>query len=171
MDRLGALEVPGVNAADGQGSPAVVRQDIGTEQIERSGRVVRLLQELDPVARTARVLVEIENPITPSVRNNGETPNRSGLPILLGAYVQVEIESQRVVSAIEIPRSALRGGDRVYVYGPKDQLEIRAVQIVWRRSETVLVGSGLSEGESVIVSRLPGAVPGMRLRKASAPTL
>jgi hypothetical protein len=44
---------------------------------------------------------------------------------------------------------------------------VRPVEIGWRRTDSVLIRSGLSPGDQVITSRLPSAVPGMRLRVAA----
>jgi RND family efflux transporter MFP subunit len=190
VDKVPYLDVPGLNVADGQGALATASQDVGGQRVERRGRVVRLLGDLDPVGRMARLLVEIEDPLdlragakkkrerrapAPGSRAGAgpasDTSTADGqvraakLPILLGAFVDVAIDAREVQDVREVPRLALHGGDQVYVYGKNDRLEIRKVEIVWRGDETVLVRSGLEPGENVIVSRLPNAVSGMRLRK------
>ena len=45
----------------------------------------------------------------------------------------------------------------------------RALSILWRTPESVLVRDGLKESDLVVTSRLSSAVPGMLLRLASAP--
>ena len=37
-------------------------------------------------------------------------------------------------------------------------------EVAWRRAETVLLRAGVKAGERVIVSRISGAVSGMKLR-------
>jgi hypothetical protein len=129
--------------------------------------VLRLLGDLDPVGRMARLLVEIRDPLGAAVPakapKEGEPPPLA-LPLLLGAYVEVGIEAQQLTNVVEVPRLALRGDDSVYVVGKDDRLEVRGVEIAWRRADTVLIKSGIAAGDRVITSRLPNAVPGMQLR-------
>ena len=65
---------------------------------------------------------------------------------------------------IEVPRVALREGDRVYVYSDEATLEVRTVKVLRRRPDTVLIREGLEDGERVITSAMPVAVAGMELR-------
>jgi hypothetical protein len=97
MDHLAAFDVPGFNCADGKGSLARISQDLGAEHIEREGRVIRLLGDLDPVGRLARVLIEIRDPfgLRPSKGEGGKGEAGKGekvVPLLIGAYVNVELE-------------------------------------------------------------------------------
>ncbi len=172
VDRLTAVDVPGMNADEGKGAVAVIAQDVGGQRIERTGRVLRLLGDLDPVGRMARLLVEIDDPLglaAPPKPGSKQTPARPGLPLLLGAFVEVAIEARELGEVIELPRLALRDGSGVYVYGPDSRLVVRDVKIAWRTEKTVLIREGVTAGEEVIVSRLPSAVPGMLLRKPAAP--
>ena len=175
VDRLRWIHVPGLRGRT-KGSVVRVRQRTQGAPIERTGRVVRLMGDLDPAGRMARVLVAIDDPLGLglSTAPSAETdPER--LPLLVGAYVEVEIEGDDLADVIEVPRDALRNGDTVYAYD-EGTLAIRPVDVIWRRRDSVLVGSGLRAGERVIVSPVPGAVPGMKLRldtpvvtKAAAP--
>jgi hypothetical protein len=168
--RLAVIAVPGLNSEEGKGAAVTVVQEIGGKRIERAGRVVRLLGDLDPVGRMARLLVEIDDPL-----GLKKTPKKSGgegakpapeLPLLLGAFVEAAIEADTLTDVVELPRLALRDGDSVYVVDGEGRLAVRTVEVAWRREQTVLVKKGLDAGDEVIVSRLPSAVPGMLIRKA-----
>ena len=189
--RLDRITIPGVNGTEG--SRVRVWQDIGDERIEREGRIIRLLYDLDPVGRMARVLVEIEDPLhlnpassdeqpsvgdeqvladsretawaTPAAGANGE---HHDLPLLIGSFVQAEIEGRDVVRAIEVPRDWVREGSHVYVLTDEMTLSVRQVDIIWSRSETFLVGDGLEEGDLVITSPIRVPVEGMVLRTEAA---
>ncbi len=161
LENLSHIDVPGLNAKEG--ALAKVWQQVGDQRIERKGRVVRLLGDLDPVGRMARVLVEIEDPFNLGVEDD------RGLPLLIGAFVNVEIAGGVLDNVLEIPRVALRDGDQVYAFGKDARLEIRKLNIIWRTPDSVLVREGLSETDRVITSRLGTAVPGMLLRLASPP--
>ncbi|RLB55664.1 MAG: hypothetical protein DRJ42_05640 [Deltaproteobacteria bacterium] len=152
---LAHVSVPGFNAEEG--SRAVVIQQIGEQTVERHGRVVRLYGDLDPAGQMARLLVEIEDPFG----YEGET---SGLPLLLGSYVAIDIEATPVTDAVEVPRYAVRDGDHVYVMSDDDTLSIRPIHVAWRLEDTVLVSDGIENGDMIITSRLSNAVTGNRLR-------
>ena len=171
MDKVATLDVPGVGAT-AEGSAAVIWQEVSGRRVERAGRVIRLLGDVDPVGRMARLLIEIDDPLGLSngagTASKEEVPSKP-IPILLGSYVQVEIEGDTLQEVIEVPRRALREGDRIYV--EKDgRLVIRDVSVVWRRPETVLVGRGLKSGDRVVLSRLATPVDGMALRSQTTKT-
>ena len=155
VDRLSWIHIPGVNSKEG--SPAEVIQQAGTEiEIKREGRVIKLQSSLDPRGKMARLLVEVDDPLG--------TPGENGavMPLLLGGYVNVRIQGLQVEDALAIPRRALREQSRVWVMSEK-RLQIRKVQVVWVREETVFVRGELRPGESVVTSRIPAAIEGMLL--------
>jgi RND family efflux transporter MFP subunit len=156
-DRLDWIRVPG--AGGGEGSAARVLYERGGEEgEERKGKVVRLLGELDPVGRMARVLVMVDDPLG--------LQGKGGRPLLLGSYVRVEIEGREVPGLYRVPRTALRDGEYLWILGSGDRLEIRPVEILWSRKDEVFVSDGVGEGERIIVSRLGTPVQGMALRAA-----
>lgn len=154
------IALPGVNAD--KGSRAVIRHDLGDTRVEKEGRVVRLLPRLETAGRMARLLVEVDDPLELAETNNA---GRQDLPLLIGAYVDVEIEVPGSRELIEIPREAVRNGDQVYVFTPEERLAVRKIRIVWRRPGSVLVDGGLEDGELVVTNRLASPVEGMRLRR------
>lgn len=158
VEALASIDIPGVRGKT-EGSVARVRQTVGGARIEREGKVVQLLPDLDAGGAMARILVEIEDPL-------GLTRPEGELPMLLNSYVDVEIGARALEDVIEIPRAALREGSRVYVVTSDQTLGIRTVSIAWRREKSVLVGSGLEGGDRVITSRLAAPAEGMPLRVA-----
>lgn len=162
VERLGAIQVPGFNVAAGEGSKVSVWQEVGEERIQREGHVVRLYGDVDPMGRLARVLVEIDDPIGLKLEEN-----ERGLPLLLGAYVQVDISGGEMMEVIEIPRAAVHSGRYVYVMTPEERLEIRDVKIAWRKPKSFLLSGGLKDGDEVVTSRLGTAVEGLKLRRVA----
>ncbi len=160
IDRLEFIKIPGVNATEG--SNVTVSQTIGQHDVTRPGKVVRLLGEVDPIGRMARVLVAIQDPL-----NLEAADGPRGLPLLLSAFVSVRFDGAQEMEVSEIPRAALHEGDKVYLFSD-GKLEVREVSVVWRRENTVLVGKGLSQGDQLITSRIPTALPGMKLRQMAA---
>ena len=157
VEQLAIVQVPDRN---GDGSEVRVTQQLGSQLIERIGHVVRLLPDVDPVGAMARVLVAIDDPLGLTEENQGS------LPMLLGSYVDVQIDAGTLQDVIEVPRLALREGRRVLVRNAESRLEVRSVEVAWGREDSVLVAAGLASGDQVITSRVPTAVRGMLLRVA-----
>jgi RND family efflux transporter MFP subunit len=164
MDDLARIQVPGWNTKAGDGSKAEVWSELGGERVERSGVVTGLFGELDPVGRMARLLVTIEDPFDLAAKKNPD--GKAPMPLLLGSYVNVEINTGVETGLVEVPRAAVFEGNKVYLYGANNTLELRDVDIAWSRPTSLLVRSGVKAGDVVIVSRIPSPLPGMKLRKA-----
>lgn len=156
LDRLSWIKLP--DAASGQaGSVATLHLDVGPgETLERRGEVIRLLGELDPVGRMARLVVRVPDPFA-------NTDGTTSLPLLLGSFVNVSIVGDALDDVFVVPRAALFAGDSVLIADKDDRLEIRKVGIAWRKAEVVYISSGLSAGDRLIVSRVSTVLAGTAL--------
>ena len=65
-------------------------------------------------------------------------------------------------NVVELPRSALRMDDTVWI-AHNDSLDIRKVGLAWKGDDTVLVSSGIVEGDKIVLSDLSSSVQGMKL--------
>jgi len=153
-----------IRADPEQGSSVEIRHARGrAEPIVKSGQAVRLLGDLEPRGRMARLLVRVEDPL------DLDQPVGEREPLLLGAYVEALIEGRSADRVAVIPRLALRDGDEVWIMNGDDQLEMRRVTTSYRGRDEVYVSSGIDQGDRVIVSRIAAPVPGMSLKlQASA---
>ena len=156
VEKIELIGVPGLNGcAEGEGSRVrIVQLADQSRRIEREGRIVRLLGDLEPRGRLARVLVIVEDPLG--------LKNGAALPLLVGAYVRAEIEGVVLKDVIPLPRTALREGDAVWIVTDSPEgrhlLKIKA-GVVCRHTEKdrIFVCKGVETGERVIVNRV--AVP------------
>lgn len=155
VDALTNIALP---AEDRPGASVTIRQSLREGTIERKGSVLRVLPAVDPAGAMARVLVSIEDPL--GLADGEPDP----LPLLVGSYVNVEIDAPPIEGVVEVPRAALHEGNRVYVMNGEDRLEIRDVRVAWSRRDTVLVDDGVEDGERIVTSFLPTPVHGMALR-------
>ncbi|NJK88225.1 MAG: hypothetical protein HC923_01740 [Myxococcales bacterium] len=137
----------------------MIRQELGRgEVIQKQGKAVRLLGDLDPRGKMARVLVEVIDPLD---LGRAEAERR---PLLLGSYVDVVLRGAVADRVAVVSREAIREGDQVYLMDADDRLVIQPVDIAWRGRDEVYVASGLVGGERVVTSRVPAPVVGMLLR-------
>ena len=166
MEQLKRIVIPGFNAArEEPGSRVSVKLDLGRGDARANhvGQVVRVLGELDQVGRMAQILIEVEDPLSLKAAPEGEAKRA---PLLLGSYVEVRFDGASESELVEVPRRSIHDGDTVWVYGQEGQLEVRRVEINATFEQSVLVSSGLSQGERLIVSDIGTPIEGMRLRLA-----
>ncbi|MFK7991400.1 MAG: efflux RND transporter periplasmic adaptor subunit [Sandaracinaceae bacterium] len=161
VEQLAWVQVP---RGETPGSEAVVTQLVGESgEIQRTGRVVRLMSDLDPVGRMARLLIEIDDPL--GLASNGIVRgDASSLPMLIGGFVRVSIGAGTVEGVVEVPRGAVHDGGIVYLMNEASELVLQPVETVWGRDETLLV-RGIPDGAQVVTSTVSPPVPGTQLRR------
>ncbi len=158
VEKLTLIDIPGIGAD--AGSPARVVRQVGGGRIgDHEGAVLRLLGELDAATRTGQLLIAIDDPLE---AGDGE------IPLLPGAFVEVEIEGREVDGAVAVPRAALVDGSRVWLVDDAGQLRSREVEIGWRTPEAVIVIGGLEAGERVVTTPPRQALSGMAVEVVAA---
>lgn len=121
------------------------------------GRIVRTEGEIDARTRMVNAIAQVDDPYA-----RGSSTGRP--PLAVGMFVQAEIDGNVVRNVAELPRTALRTDNMVYVIDSADRLRFREVDVLRRQRERVLVRAGLEDGERVCVSTLETAVNGMQVR-------
>ena len=116
-----------------------------------TGRVVRLAPTIDPVTRTVRVEVEVDN---------------AARKLRPGMFVEVTLVAERREGVPVVPREALteRGGTRVVFVLDSQRVEQREVVPGLGDDEIVEVRQGLEPGERVVVRGLETLTDGTRVR-------
>lgn len=160
VERLGSVSIPGVNAAEG--SAVTITQDLGTDQIVRQGAVKRLSGQLDDQSRTATLIVSIDDPLNLKAAE-GEMP---GLPLLPGAFVEVEIDGRAAAPTTKVPRIALEDRDHVWV-AAEGKLARRSVSVGWGTEDEVFITDGLADGDQVVVTPMSFPIEGMPISVGS----
>ena len=171
VDKLAYIDFP---EGDEPGSKAKITMETGNGHVEREGEVIRLLGDLDPVGRLARVLIEVPDPFMlegepvgagAKIESGDETaPQKAQLPLLLGSFVRAEIAGVELEGVAEIPRLALRENDRIFILDAEDKLDIRPIEVVWGDDDKVVVNGKVKNGDRLILTTLPAPVQGMKLR-------
>ncbi len=130
------------------------------ETFEWEGRVTLMGAGLDESTRAVTMVIEVPEPFRKWVP--GKHP-----PLTVGMFVKVGIQGVTFPDVYVIPRSALRPGDNIYIFSD-GALAIRPVKIIRKGHDEVVFRNGVNEGERLILSAIPAAVPGMKLRNAGA---
>ncbi|MEM9494357.1 MAG: HlyD family efflux transporter periplasmic adaptor subunit, partial [Myxococcota bacterium] len=145
------------------GPPAVVTLDLGLgERIERTGRLVRILPEVDPQGRMSRVLIAVDDPLglDPATRAGGAEV----APLPIGSYVRVSIDAGTIAAAVAVPREAVRENGQVWVRDDAGEVQFRPVEVLWRGDASVLLRGEFAAGDAIITSYLSDPLPGLRVR-------
>lgn len=158
VSELAYIHIPDVNSATGS-KAMIVHESSG---LQKEGRVIRLLGHLEPATREATVLIEVEDPFDRERQN----PSRS-IPLLVDMYVHAHIEGESLGDVVVVPRAAVHEGDVVWIMNEKNELEIREVEVVRERITESLIGSGIREGEMIVLSNIATPLPGMKLQPFS----
>jgi RND family efflux transporter MFP subunit len=145
VDRLQWISAP--DKEKKKGSKVVIYSN--KEKKITDGYVVKILGDLEPQGRMARVLISIHNP-----------PREK---ILLGAFVHMEIIGETIENIVKIPRSALRENSRIWIADANSELDIRTADILWRNNENVLLKNKFEESDLLVTSDLPIPAKGMKL--------
>jgi RND family efflux transporter MFP subunit len=137
-------------------------------------KVVRTGAEIDPRSRMLAVFARVDDPYHRDGRPASPAPPSTPPPLPMGLFVEAEIAGRIAPAAVVLPRRVLRTTARtrdaeVLVVDAADTLRFRRVEVLRTVGDDVVIGSGLADGDRVVVSRLEEAVPGMRVRTTPAP--
>ncbi len=121
------------------------------------GEVIQLQGDIDETGRMAKMLIRVQDPLRRKTRDGS-------MPLLLGSYVRVEIDAGTLNNVIAIDRTTLRDNDRIWIVDANGRLQIRDVNVRWRKNETLYIDPVLQPGETMIVSQLRVALPDMEVQ-------
>jgi len=133
----------------------VVYQNSGREHVWR-GHVARAKAKMDEKTRTLPLVIEVDDAAAAG-------QNSSGFRLRPGMFVTVKIEGRKVTDAFVLPRHVVYPGDIVYTVAD-NQIKIKEIDVLRSYKDSVIVAGGLSEGDRIVKTPLPGAVDGMRVR-------
>ncbi len=128
---------------------------------------------LNPETRTINVVVRVPSPITSGQlasnssdggTEGGEIISSQSPPLLVGEFVQVEIEGGALESYLVVPRSALKDDNSIWIVRD-NKIEITPVDVLQQADQNAyIVADGVMEGDRIVVSDLSVATQGMQVR-------
>ncbi|SHJ76737.1 RND family efflux transporter, MFP subunit [Desulfatibacillum alkenivorans DSM 16219] len=151
-EELRWFNVPGFTQKGGEGSLAEIQARVAGRDMVWQGRVDRSEGEMDETTRTVRVVVRVDDPYA-------TTP-----PLVPGLFVHVDIQGNILPDAVNIPRSALREGDTVWIATPEGAMHFQQVEVSRISEQGVWVTQGLNSGDLVVTSPMKAPTDGMKIR-------
>ena len=128
---------------------------VGEESQEWIGSIVRSEENVDPINRMVYVVAKVDDPY--SLKNNNKTPLRRG------TFLKATINGRIAKKIIAIPRTALRGKDRVWI-AEDGKLIYRKVKPVYLDENLAIISEGIDSNEQIIVSLLAGVIDGLGIK-------
>ena len=151
---------------------ARVAADYGDATWLWEGYVDRVEAALDEATRTLDVIVRVPDPFSGGALvegggSNADAGDRAGVvrgpPLLVGKFVDVEIEGPTPVEYFRVRRPALRPGNQVWAVRD-GALTIIPVRVLQRNDDDVYLTGALRAGQRVVVAGLEIATEGMQVR-------
>jgi RND family efflux transporter MFP subunit len=129
----------------------------GPEKRVWEARVARIKARIDERTRTLPMTLEIQT---------GSTNGTNTVPALFdlkpGIFVGCTIIGETYENIFVVPRHLLKPGNVLYLV-TDSHLEIRQVRVLRKFEEQVYINGGLTNGDKIIASPVPGAIEGMEL--------
>jgi len=158
VDKLRWLSIPEITGAKGS-LVKISYESAWGQGVFRQGYIKRLQAEIEPEGRMAKILVEVDDPLCQQAENKGKPP------LMLGTYVQVELEGNLLENVLELPETVLHDGKTLWLFNEKSELTFLDITPIWKENGNIyLTQNILPENSAVIVSDLAAPVQGMTLR-------
>ena len=166
-----AALIPGLwdlEARDDQPRAARVVAEYGGGIYSWDGYVDRAEAFLDSQTRTVDVIVHVPDPYSAGVADGSTVGVSDAPPLLVGQFVEVQIDGLETDGYFRVPRASLRPGNEVWMVRD-DVVSIVAVQVLQRADDEAFVTGPLEHGLAVITGGIQFATEGMRVQTATDP--
>ena len=159
-----AAMIPGLwdlNAGDGKRDvSARVIARYGEARYAWQGYVDRAEASLDEQTRTIDVIVRVPEPLTAGDPTDGNASPGSSPPLLVGEFVEVQIEGLVLERYFKVPRASLKPGNEVWMV-KAGVVKLVPVRVLQRADDEVFVTGSLEHGLAVITGGVQFATEGM----------
>ena len=128
--------------------------EIGGVKYEWKGEVLWDLGEVEQATVSAYLLVKVSP--------NDSAAERFRLPTP-GLFLKARVTGASVAGVVQVPRSAMRGRDKIGILNEEGKLEFRTLTIARGTSDAIYATAGVKDGERVVLTKIELPVEGMKL--------
>ena len=125
------------------------------------GYVDRAEVSIDRQTRTIDTILRVPNPFTGGAPVDGTDETGSTPPLLVGKFVEVEIQGLAPESYFRVPRPALHPGNEVWTVSDDKRVSVVPVRVLQRVNDEAFVIGALDDGQLVITGGIQHASEGM----------
>jgi len=158
---LAFVELPHPGRTSGPRPKVRFFGDVSGERGSWTGEIVRTEGVVEESTRLTYAVARIQDPY-------GLLGEQRQVPLPMGTYVQAEIQGRSASGLIELPRAALRDGDRLFIADEDNRLDIRTVEVVRATARRVYLADSVEAGERIITTAIAAPIPGTRLKVREA---
>ena len=169
-----AALIPGLwslSAGDGNRSVgARVIARFGEGSYAWTGYVDRSEPYVDRQTRTIDVIVRVPDPFRSGQPMDGTARPGGSPPLLVGKYVEVEINGLERDDYYLIPRAALQSGNEVWIVRDGGAVHSVPVQVLQRTGDKAYVTGDLEDGQAAVTGGIRFTTEGMRVQTETGQT-
>lgn len=140
------------------GAKVTIKNTTDWEEGEsRTGFLKNRVGALDQQSRLARLLIKITDPLNLD-KENDEAPE-----LMIGSFVQAELEGKEIKGVVRISRDYLRTNNTVWVMENKE-LRIKEVKVKLMDAYYAYISEGLGDKAQVVTTNISTVTDGIPLR-------
>ena len=165
--------IPGLwDSAAGDAASRVAARvvaEYGDDRYAWAGHVDRVEVSLDEQTRTIDVIVRVADPFVAGTSASSRSKLTGDPPLLVGKFVEVEIQGLAPERYFRVRRAALQPGNEVWAVRDDGTVLIVPVRVLQRGDDEIFVTAALERGQAVVIGGIQFATDGMRVRTGAAP--
>ena len=142
----------------------------GDKSYAWNGYVDRAEVFIDRQTRTIDSVLRVPNPFSGGVPVDGTDESTSTPPLLVGKFVEVEIEGLAPERYFRVPRSALHPGNEVWRVSDDKRVDVVPVRVLQRVDDEAFVTGALEDGQWVITGGIQHVSEGMAVQTGDRPS-
>ncbi len=132
-----------------------LKASMGDQHYQWLGRIVRAEGAYDARNRRLALIAQVENPYG---QNEHKRP-----PLKVGQFIEAQIQGKILNDVFVIPVTALRENDQIILVNSQSQLNLVAVNVLWRNEKEAVIKGDLTPGDWLCITPLQYVVNGMPL--------
>lgn len=161
-DQAALLDLPRPGGPESADGPKVtLSAEVAGERHQWQGQIKRTEASLDSQSRLAYAVAEVVEPFS---------AERHPAPLLMGSFVEAEIEGKRLENVVSLPRGAVFRRNLLYSLNEDNEVQEKQVRVLKVEGERLWVRGDLQDGEPVITGRQGYVSPGVAVRIAGEET-
>lgn len=153
-------DLPEDERNESMGTKVTLSTEVAGEKRRWLGFIDRVERNFDTRTRT----------ITAVARFDNRTLGPDDIPLMVGLFVEAQIEGRMFPEVFAVPTNALYGEKTMFVVDEENRLQKREVNIIRTTADYLVLAGGVAKGERLAVSKVGQPVTGMavKVRESSA---
>ncbi len=160
VNKLRWINIPGINSK--RGAKVRIAYDTGWGKgIYRYGVIKRLKAAVESEGRMAKLIVEVDDPLSQ------KPENKNVPPLMLGTFLRLKIQGKVLNNVTALSETLLHDGKNLWLMTKDNKLLIYPAKPIWKEQGLVyFTAESLPNNIQVISSELSTPVEGMDLHQA-----